>query len=56
MAKGKARGFVTYDELNAALPAEEYTSEQIEDMMAKLSEAGINIIEAGEEEEEEKEG
>jgi RNA polymerase primary sigma factor len=53
LAKGKTRGFVTYDELNAALPAEEFTSEQIEDMMGKLSEMGVNIVEASEEEEEE---
>ncbi len=46
MAKGKTRGFVTYDELNAALPPEEYSSEQIEDMMTKLSEMGVNLIEA----------
>ncbi len=57
LAKGKTRGFVTYDELNAALPPEEFSSEQIEDMMGKLSEMGINIIEASEDdEEEEKEG
>ena len=41
----KARGFVTYDELNAILPSEEFSSEQIEDTMAKLSEMGINVIE-----------
>ncbi len=51
LARGKARGFVTYDELNAALPAEEYTSEQIEDMLAKLAEMGVNIVEADEVEE-----
>ena len=32
--KGKERGFVTHDELNAALPQGELTSEQIEDVMA----------------------
>ena len=53
MAKGKARGFVTYDELNKAMPQEDYTSEQIEDMMGKLSELGINIIEASDDDDEE---
>ena len=48
----KARGFVTYDELNAILPSEEFSSEQIEDVMSKLSEMGINVIETEEEEEE----
>ena len=37
----KARGFVTYDELNEVLPSEEVSSEQIEDTMAMLSDMGI---------------
>ena len=41
----KTRGFVTYDELNAVLPSEEFSSEQIEDVMAQLSEMGINVVE-----------
>jgi len=41
----KARGYVTYDELNKVLPPQEVTSEQIEDIMAKLSEMGINLVE-----------
>src|SRR6266567_4296872 len=45
MAKGKERGYVTYDDLNAALPADQVSSEQIEDTMAMLSEAGINVVE-----------
>src|SRR5262245_33419790 len=49
--KGKERGYVTYDELNAALPPDEVSSEQIEDTMAMLSEAGVNVIEAEEQEE-----
>ena len=49
--KGKERGYVTYDELNAALPPDEVSSEQIEDTMAMLSEAGVNVIEADEQEE-----
>ena len=44
--KGKERGYVTYDELNAALPPDEVSSEQIEDTMAMLSEAGVNVVEA----------
>jgi RNA polymerase primary sigma factor len=49
--KGKDRGYVTYDELNAALPPDEVSSEQIEDTMAMLSEAGVNVVEAEEQEE-----
>ncbi|MHB2264203.1 RNA polymerase sigma factor RpoD [Aliihoeflea sp. PC F10.4] len=41
----KKRGFVTMDELNAVLPSEEVTSEQIEDTMAMLSDMGINVVE-----------
>ncbi len=44
----KKRGYVTYDELNSVLPSEEVNSEQIEDILAMLSEMGINVIEAEE--------
>ena len=44
--KGKERGYVTHDELNAALPQEELTSEQIEDVMSALSEMGVNVIDS----------
>ena len=47
----KARGYVTYDELNAVLPSEEVSSEQIEDVMAMFSEMGINVVETEEGEE-----
>ncbi len=45
VARGKKRGYITYDELNAALPQDQFSSEQIEDVMAALSEMGLNIIE-----------
>jgi len=45
LAKGKERGYVTYDELNTALPQEQFSSEQIEDVMANLNEMGINVVE-----------
>ncbi|MDX1483729.1 MAG: RNA polymerase sigma factor RpoD [Alphaproteobacteria bacterium] len=45
LAKGKERGYVTYDELNTALPQDQFTSEQIEDTMAQLNEMGINVVE-----------
>jgi RNA polymerase primary sigma factor len=44
----KKRGYVTYDELNEVLPSEEFTSDQIEDVYAQLSELGINVIESEE--------
>ena len=42
---GKERGFVTYDDLNKALPPDDVSSEQIEDTMTQLSELGINVVE-----------
>src|SRR5215471_12819295 len=45
IARGKERGYVTYDELNAALPPTEMSSEQIEDTMAMLNDIGINLVE-----------
>ena len=51
LAKGKERGFVTYDELNSALPPEQVSSEQIEDTMTQLSEMGISVVENEESEE-----
>ncbi len=50
LARGKERGYVTYDEINAALPPEQVSSEQIEDTMAQLSEMGINVIDGEESE------
>ncbi|MGB7259779.1 MAG: RNA polymerase sigma factor region1.1 domain-containing protein, partial [Pseudolabrys sp.] len=41
----KKRGFVTYEQLNAVMPSEEVTSEQIEDTLAMLNEMGINVVE-----------
>jgi RNA polymerase primary sigma factor len=41
----KKRGFVTFDALNAVLPSESTSPEQIEDIMAMLSEMGINVVE-----------
>ncbi len=49
--KGQNAGFVTHDELNAALPQEELTSEQIEDVMSALSEMGVSVVETAEAEE-----
>ncbi len=45
IAKGKERGYITYDEINETLPQEQVSSEQIEDILAQLSEMGINVVE-----------
>ncbi len=52
IADARERGYITYDQLNQALPPEQVSSEQIEDVMSMLSEMGINVIEEEEEAEE----
>jgi RNA polymerase primary sigma factor len=49
----KKRGYVTHDQVNAVLPSEEVTSDQIEDVFAMLNEMGINVVESEEAEPEE---
>ncbi len=48
IARAKRRGVITYDELNEALPPDQMSSEQIEDIMAAISEMGVNIVESDE--------
>ncbi len=54
--KGKERGYVTVDEINAALPQDKINSDMIEDTMAMLSEMGISVTEGDDEEAPKKEG
>ena len=51
IARGKERGYITFDELNVVLSPEQTSSEQIEDVMANLSEMGIQVVESEEGEE-----
>ena len=46
IARGKERGYITFDELNAILPSDQNSSEQIEDVMANFSEMGIQVVES----------
>src|ERR1700760_155817 len=48
IARGKERGYITFDELNAILPPDQNSSEQIEDVMANFSEMGIQVVESEE--------
>ncbi|MGZ5867159.1 MAG: RNA polymerase sigma factor RpoD [Xanthobacteraceae bacterium] len=41
----KKRGYVTHEQINAVMPSEEVTSDQIEDVFAMLNEMGINVVE-----------
>src|SRR5258708_35228795 len=43
--QAKKRGYVTHEQLNAVLPSEEVSSDQIEDIYAMLNEMGINVVE-----------
>jgi RNA polymerase primary sigma factor len=54
LAQGKQRGYITYEELNEALPEDKLSSEQIEDIMSMISDMGINVIEDEEAEQGEK--
>ena len=45
ISRARKRGYITYDELNDALPQDQMSSEQIEDVMSALSEMGVNIVE-----------
>jgi RNA polymerase primary sigma factor len=45
MAKGKERGYITFDELNAVLPPDQMSTDQIEDVMSAFSEMGIQVVE-----------
>jgi RNA polymerase primary sigma factor len=53
IGRAKKRGYITYDELNDALPQDQMSSEQIEDVMSALSEMGVNIVENEEADEDE---
>ncbi|WP_019195629.1 RNA polymerase sigma factor RpoD [Afipia birgiae] len=44
--QAKKRGFVTFDQLNEVLPSDTTSPEQIEDIMAMLSDMGINVSES----------
>ena len=53
--QAKKRGYVTHQQLNAVIPSEEVTSEQIENILAALNDMGINVVETEEAEAEEEE-
>src|SRR5262247_4575868 len=52
----KKRGWVTHDQINAVLPSEEVSSDQIGDIFAMLNEMGINVIDQEEAEAESEQG
>jgi RNA polymerase primary sigma factor len=46
--RGRERGYVTCDEINRAIPPESVPYDQIEDLMARLIELGIAVVDSGE--------
>jgi RNA polymerase primary sigma factor len=48
IARGKQKGFLTYEDLNNTLPAEMATSEQLTNLMALFNEMDIEIVESTE--------
>src|SRR5688572_7463265 len=52
IARAKKKGVITYDELNEALPQDQMSSEQIEDIMSAISEMGVNIVESSDDSDE----
>ncbi|PVA06876.1 RNA polymerase sigma factor RpoD [Thalassorhabdomicrobium marinisediminis] len=56
IAEARERGTITYDQLNAVLPPDQVSSDQIEDVMSMLNEMGIQVTEEEESEEVEDDG
>ncbi len=46
---GKEKGFLTYDELNNALPADVLSSEQLDNIMVMFGEMDIEVVDSAEE-------
>ena len=44
MAKGKKQGYLTYDEINAVLPEDLLSPEQIDETLVLFDESGINVV------------
>ncbi len=45
MAMGKEKGFVTFDDLNLALPADQLSGDRLDGIISTLSDAGVNVVE-----------
>ena len=50
IAKGKAQGYLTYDEVNACLPDEDVSPEKLDTLLVALEEVGIELVEEAPEE------
>src|SRR3954447_1949082 len=52
IARAKKRGIITVDELNEALPSDQISPDQIEDVMSALNEMGVQVVEGAEDSDE----
>jgi RNA polymerase primary sigma factor len=48
LAKAKRKGYLTIDELNAAVPQDQFSADQIEDIMSAINDMGVQIVESDE--------
>jgi RNA polymerase primary sigma factor len=48
IARAKKKGVITVDELNEALPSDQMTPDQIEDIMAAINDMGVQVVEKDE--------
>ncbi|MEQ7872779.1 RNA polymerase sigma factor RpoD [Sphingomonas sp. ASV193] len=53
IARAKKKGTITLDELNAALPSDQMSPDQIEDIMAAINEMGVQVVEKDDSDEDE---
>ncbi|MET0339606.1 MAG: RNA polymerase sigma factor region1.1 domain-containing protein, partial [Polyangiales bacterium] len=47
IARGKDKGFVTYDEVNDSLPEDLTSADELDELMATLANASISVVDAG---------
>jgi RNA polymerase primary sigma factor len=45
LARAKKRGYITVDELNEALPSDQMSPDQIEDIMSAINDMGVQVVE-----------
>ena len=49
VSRGKAQGFLTYDEVNNIIPRDNFVADNFDYMVTALNDAGINLVESVEE-------
>ena len=49
LAKGQAKGSLTYEELSDMMPADASTPEEVEDVLTKLGEQGVRVVQESDE-------